>query len=287
MLDEAAAETRRKPGCLAYAGLGWIVLGLLLTFAAPVVFGSCFERVMHESFVDNNTKICSHTGLSWTVVVLQVILMVAYAAVVLAPAAEPRSRSSLRLFSGLAVVATVGFVFIAGMDVRIPDRRPGSSTASGTTRTTVTTTTLDFTNQDLSGRDLTGVDFTGARLRSAVLAGADLMDRSFVRADLQDANLSGADLRGASFRFASLVRSDLSGVNAGSAVFADSDMTEAILADANLTDADFRRTQLQGADLSGATLHGADLAGTDLSTTNLRNVSYDTLTRWPPGSDPP
>ncbi len=283
--QEVLAE--RRSGCLAAVVVSWCSFWLVATFLAPAAYGSCFERVMRDSFAQR-TRLCSHTTLSWSLLAAQFLLIAGF----VVADAKPRERRRewiVGLLGALAATGAVALFFLAGMEVRLTEPRPWAERASPTSAivTTTTTTRLDLAGQDLTGLDLAGVEFTGARLEGVVLNGADLAGRVFVRAVLDDAELRGADLSGASFRFASLRRADLSGADARSAVFVDAGLQDASLVDTDLTDANLRRADLRGTDLRRARLSGADLGNADLTDADLAGATHDQGTTWPAGFRPP
>jgi hypothetical protein len=114
----------------------------------------------------------------------------------------------------------------------------------------------------LRNADLQGARLSGALLYSADLSGADLREAYLFDADLVRTDLIEADLRGAKLIGAKLIGADLRG-------------------------ADLRHAYLRQADLRKADLSGADLNRADLIDANLTDVSWDGLTIWPEGFEPP
>ncbi len=129
-------------------------------------------------------------------------------------------------------------------------------------------------------------------LRGANLAGAQLF-----RANLSDADLSDADLRGAKVADADLTRAELSGAKLAGAHLSGVDLRGADMTGAFLTGAFLRRADLRGADLTRARLVEADMRGAfvaearlteaNLTRADLSGATWDDLTVWPEGFEPP
>jgi uncharacterized protein YjbI with pentapeptide repeats len=118
---------------------------------------------------------------------------------------------------------------------------------------------------DLNGVDLHGADLHGADLHGADLHGADLYKAELSRTNMRGANLQGAKMQEALFRGAFLSRADLS----------KSDLRNSNLRRAYLNRANLQDTNLECADLMGAYLYSVELSGAD-----LRNIPWNSHTKW-------
>ncbi|UGT62852.1 pentapeptide repeat-containing protein [Nocardia asteroides] len=145
----------------------------------------------------------------------------------------------------------------------------------------------DLTGADLQCAYLYEAYLRDARLDGANLRGADMEDIDLRRASLNDAdlrevNLSSADLFGVYMQDADLAEADL----------ANSEMRAARMMGANLRGANLYQTNLHSAHLQNAILVDTMLEGTDLGNADLRNAemdgaTYNRLTDWPEGFQPP
>ncbi|WP_227997433.1 pentapeptide repeat-containing protein [Nocardia australiensis] len=165
----------------------------------------------------------------------------------------------------------------------------------------------DLTHADLTWADLTGADLTGANLNSAHLNSAHLTGAHLTGAHLNGANLNSANLFGADLLGARLFGADLLGARLFGADLTIADLTRANLNSANLNGANLNGANLTGAHLTGAHLTGAHLNGAhltradltradltranltdaDLTGANLKDIYYDSDTRWPVAFTPP
>lgn len=115
-----------------------------------------------------------------------------------------------------------------------------------------------------------------------------------IEADLRGADLHGADLRGADLRMSDLIGANLAGVNMFGADLRRADLRLADLTRANLSAVNLFGADLDNANLSMASLIGANLAGANLrralhldEAVGLPEASWDDLTLWPDGFEPP
>ena len=122
----------------------------------------------------------------------------------------------------------------------------------------------------LSDADLSYADLSGANLGRANLIGAKLSHACLSHAYLSHANLIGADLS-----HAYLSHADLSHAYLSHADFSGAKLIDAYLRGADLSGAKLIDANLSGADLSGPYLSGAYLRGA-----NLRNVRWNSQTKW-------
>lgn len=189
------------------------------------------------------------------------------------------------------------------------------ATLSGATALGVRLRDANLTAAVMEYADLRGANLVGAILDEANLSGADLRGAEFGKV-LWHADLTGADLRGADFphdadlRTSILDKARMDGLcligasltSARSAVMFGINLRNARLAAARLPGARMSRADLTAADLSGADLNdawldgadlteadlcGADLTGADLTNAVLKDIRWDSHTRWPANITPP
>lgn len=108
------------------------------------------------------------------------------------------------------------------------------------------------------------------------LSGAEL-----VNAELGNAELGNAKLRNANLIGANLFWSKLKGADLGNANLFLAKLEGAELQNANLFLAKLKGANLTGANLTGADLSWADLQGANLQRANLKDIKWDSKTKWP------
>lgn len=155
----------------------------------------------------------------------------------------------------------------------------------------------DLRFADLSGSRGTNVDFTCADMRYAHLANSAFPSSFFAGSYLTGASLRGADMQGSSFKNAQLGATDFSKANLRGAVMVGVNLAfpqkippknrnmDTVIQDANFSQADLRGAELSGnfsrVNFSGSDLRGSDLSGAIIEDANLKDIRWDSRTRWP------
>jgi uncharacterized protein YjbI with pentapeptide repeats len=139
-----------------------------------------------------------------------------------------------------------------------------------------------LTNVDLSGAQVWNQsNFVGARIESSKLNKTRFSGANFETANFFCSNLDGADLYGSDFKWASVEHTSLVGAQLQYVDLENASLTRANMAGANFEGANLALTKLDFANLAGA-----DLSRTSLSQASLREIAYDSETRWPAGFMP-
>ena len=133
---------------------------------------------------------------------------------------------------------------------------------------------------NLSESIFQGADLRGFDLRDAVLRGTDLKIADLRGSNLQGANLKAVDLTNAVLRNANLNSTDLTGADLSSADLRSAKLHGALLVRVCFSDADLSGADLTGAILSGVDFSGADLSGVDFRDANLKDIEWDSETKW-------